>query len=94
LTRDHWYDCLFRVKWDYTGAGSVDWYLDDTLMIAYTGPTLYWYADNNTSVPGVTPGAGLAYWMVGNYREGGSGIPSAVYHDSALRGPTRASVGG
>jgi hypothetical protein len=94
LQRNHWYDLLVHVRWDYTNAGHVDWYLDGLLLASYDGPTLFWYADND-SASGSTPGPGMGYLLVGNYRQTVAGqLPSAVYHDNVLRGPTRASVGG
>jgi hypothetical protein len=99
LQRGHWYDLLFHVKWDYTSAGHVDWFLDGRQMVSYDGPTLYYYADNNSNYSGAQAGPGQAYFMQGYYRWGlRNGAtdtqPDSVYLDEAMRGPTRASVGG
>jgi polysaccharide lyase-like protein/fibronectin type III domain protein len=95
LQRGHWYDVLIHVKWDYTSAGHVDWFLDGTQMISYNGPTLFWYTDSDTGVSGNQSGPGLGYLMVGDYRDASSNPPpSTVYHDDVMRASTRAGVGG
>jgi hypothetical protein len=86
ITRGHWYDVLVHVRWDYTNAGLVEYWLDGVKQ-TYNGPTLYWYADNNQNYSGASPGPGQTYWMEGYYRGSGSSTES-VYHDAASIGPT------
>jgi hypothetical protein len=97
LQLGHWYDLLYHVVWNYTGSGQVQVWLDGNQIVSYTGPTLYYYADDSQSVSQAGPGND--YWWSGYYRLGTRNGATdtqvdSVYHDDYLRGPTLASVGG
>ena len=97
VKRDHWYDVVLHVRWDYTSNGKVEWWLDGTRRYSGHSKTLYFYADkcSTGSCPsGAQPGPGQTYLHLGYYRSAASYPGQSVYYDAATAGPTRASIGG
>jgi hypothetical protein len=97
LQLGHWYDLLYHVVWDYAGSGQVQVWLDCNQIVNYSGPTLYYYADDSASTN--QSGPGNDYWWSGYYRAGTRNGATdtqvdSVYHDRYMRGPTLDSVGG
>jgi len=59
-----WIDMAFHVRWSAQGDGLFEWWVNGVKKASWTGPTLYYYANNG--VDGA--GAGQAYLQHGYYR--------------------------
>ena len=75
LQLDHWYDLRYQVKWTPTSAGFVNVYVDDKLVAAYVGPTLYQRPDGSTS---------YTNWDLVNYRWHASWNSTIFFDDAWL----------
>ncbi len=101
----HWYDMVFHVKWSWqqdskngctdpsSATGCFEWWVDGTKVAAWSGPTLLYYADNNSDYSGATPGPGQGYMDTGYYRDGSATTTESVYHGATMVGSTAASIG-
>lgn len=95
LQTGHWYDLVWHVRWDWRatsqgGQGAVQYWVDQTEIGSYVGPTLFYYAALN--------GPGQAYLQDGYYRpsdaSAGYAQPTvSVVHSGTMIGPTAASIG-
>jgi hypothetical protein len=105
IQRGHWYDLTFKIKWSWqqdarsgctdpsSATGCFEWWVDGTKVASWSGPTLLYYADNNTDLSGSTAGAGQGYLDHGYYRSTSATWRASVYHGATMIGPTAASVG-
>jgi Polysaccharide lyase len=99
LQTGQWYDMVWHIHWDWRannagGQGFVEYFINGTEVGSYSGPTLFYYANNG----GGSGGPGQAYLQDGYYRpdnsDAGYSQPSiTVYHAGTMIGPTSASVG-
>jgi hypothetical protein len=94
LQTGHWYHFVWHVHWDWQGAGLVEEWIDGVKVGSYSGPTLFYYANNGTG----NPGPGQAYLQDGYYRptdsDAGYAQPQVqVYHAATMIGPSAASIG-
>jgi Polysaccharide lyase len=91
-----WYDFVWHVHWDYRlgGSGLVEEWINGAKVGSYSGPTLWYYANNGTG----SAGPGQTYLQHGYYRptdsEAGYSQPTVtVYHAATMIGPSAASIG-
>jgi hypothetical protein len=99
LQYGHWYSFVWHVHWDWRslasgGQGLLEYFIDGTKIGTYSGPTLFYYANNGSG----SAGPGQAYMEEGFYRpldsQAGYAQPTVqVYHAASMLGPTAASIG-
>jgi hypothetical protein len=105
---NQWIDSVWHVKWSWqqdtrngctdttSTTGCFEWWVNGQKVATYSGPTLFYYADNGTGTG--AGGPGQAYLQHGYYRPddawtGYTQPQVQLYHASTMIGPTPTSIG-